>query len=228
MNAQMPAFTRHTEQFPGPATGFVARWPTQTANPDDSQFRPRTLVVQPDPPRGPETLAEPDRPSADPTPPPAPEAPVAPLPDAAVLEAARAEGVAKGRADAEADFAAARAAFDAALEVLSDPSPLAEGLITAIEDAVLRLASERAGYAIEASPQPFMDRIASLADRVAACATDIRLGLHPDDLDALQPYLAEHPLEKANFTADASLSRGDIRLKTANLGVDDLLQKVSP
>ena len=164
------------------------------------------------------------------------------VPTTQQLEDARAEGFAEGRAAALAELdrerhavAMAAAAFASALEKLANP-PAAQvaALSTALDQAVARLAAERAGQAIDTDPAPFARRIAGLAARVSGGLGDVMLHLHPEDLEVVAPVFAQTcskelaNLAQARLVADPALSRGDIDLRTASLRIEDLIRAAAP
>lgn len=162
-----------------------------------------------------------------------------PVPAAQLAEAravALAEGRALGLADAEAamqaerdDLRAQARALAAALAQLAEP-PLAEvdALSQSLGAAVARLASERAGQAIDLMPAPFARRIARLAERVAQGMREVSVHLHPDDLAAIAPLLTGAcaselaTLAVAHLVPDDRLSRGDADLRAPGLRLADL------
>jgi flagellar assembly protein FliH len=100
--------------------------------------------------------------------------------------------------------------------------------------AVLRLAAERAGQAIDADPAPFARRVAALAARLSHAAADFELRLHPDDLARLAPLVAAGlsadlaGLACARLVADETLARGDADLSAPGLRLADLLADLEP
>lgn len=140
-------------------------------------------------------------------------------------EQGRAEGYAQGRAEAEAMIAPARDAFVAAAAGLVAAGDPADGLAEVIAAAVRRLAAERAGQMIDALPASFAARIDALADRVAQGVRAVTLRLHPDDLAAITPHLAEFDvLSGAEVTPDDRLSRGDVEVRADGIRLADLLE----
>jgi flagellar assembly protein FliH len=237
----------------GPVKGTFVSQPGLTAPESRAGFQVRTpaaLVVhlrEPEPAAPPPIIIEPEPPEAA-APPPVQQTvmprPVSP-PAAQLAETraiALAEGRALGIADAEAalrgerDSLEAQArAFAAALARLAEP-PVAEvdGLIRSISAAVARLASDRAGLAIDTMPDPFARRIARLAERVAQGMRDVSVHLHPDDLAAIGPLLSAacppelSTLAAARLVADPSLSRGDADLRAPGMRLADLSDAAAP
>jgi flagellar assembly protein FliH len=150
-----------------------------------------------------------------------------PLADPEALERVRAEAHAAGRAEAEAD---ARAGLTAATEILEAAAqallhPAADvlaGLRADITEAVLRLASERAGLEIDTMPSAFVERIEMLADRIRSQATQPVLRLHPDDLAAIEGFVkSSDSLSSMRILPLPELSRGDVDLAVDGLRLSD-------
>ena len=97
-------------------------------------------------------------------------------------------------------------------------------LAPVLEQAVLRLASERAGLAINENPQGLVQRIENLVEKVKSGAQAISVTLNPEDLKAVdrwRPAASAHPAWI--WRADASFASGDIQLKLDGITVTDLL-----
>lgn len=142
---------------------------------------------------------------------------------ARAIEAARAEGHAQGHAEAmeraAAELAEARATLLAAAEAVTrGGDDAAPRLFASLEAAILRLASDRAGMAIDANPDPFRHRIAALVARVEAAGTATEIHLNPADLAALGDATLPPGLR-----ADATLARGDAVVRAGDVRLDDIL-----
>lgn len=88
-----------------------------------------------------------------------------------------------------------------------------EELATSIEASVLSLASSRAGMAIDAVPEAFLQRIKTLANRIHSSATHPIVRLNPLDLLVLKPILEQsQDLLNLRLVSDVNLQRGDIDL----------------
>ena len=97
-------------------------------------------------------------------------------------------------------------------------------LVPVLEQAVLRLASERAGLAIRENPQGLVQRIEHLVEKVKSGAKAISVTLHPDDLKAVNTWRPTVSAHSAwTWRADASFVSGDIQLKLDGITVIDLL-----
>lgn len=156
---------------------------------------------------------------------------------AEIRAAALAEGQALGRTEAEAALSAERAALADQARVLAaalarlatPPQAEVEALNRSLQQAVNRLASDRAGQAIDTMPAAFAERIARLVDRVGQGMREVDLHLHPDDLAALRPLLETAcppnlaSLATARLVADHGLSRGDADLRAPGLRLADLI-----
>ena len=97
-------------------------------------------------------------------------------------------------------------------------------LAPVLEQAVLRLASERAGLAIRENPQGLVQRIEHLVEKVKSGAKAISVTLNPDDLKAIDTWRLTASAHSAwTWCADASFASGDIQLKLDGITVIDLL-----
>lgn len=155
--------------------------------------------------------------------------------DPATQERIRAEAFAAGRAAAEAELreslTAAIKALQAAAQAISQPPASATAVLRAdIAEAVLRLASERAGYEIDSLPEVFLERIEALADRIHTQSSQPVLRLHPDDLAAVEALIqGSDILSSMRIVAAQDLSRGDVDLAVDGLRLSDrILGQVPP
>ena len=97
-------------------------------------------------------------------------------------------------------------------------------LAPAIEQAVLRLASERAGLAIQENPQGLVQRIEQLIEKVKSSASAICVTLNPEDLKAVEAWRsAQNAYPNWVWRADTQLVSGDIKLKLDGISVSDVL-----
>ena len=230
---------------------FVSQ-PGLTAPESQGGFRlltPNALVAStpqdeppPEDPQPPSQAARPDRSEqTEPlTPVEHPVMPRQPMPSAALLAETRAAALAEGRALglAEADvslrsqkdllFAQAQTLAVALAQLNEPPVDDVDALARALAVAVARLASERAGQAIDAFPEPFARRITRLAERVAQGTRDTAIHLHPDDLQAVRPLLSGAcppelaALALARLVPDERIARGDADLRAPGLRLADL------
>ncbi len=155
---------------------------------------------------------------------------------AAARAAAKAEGIAEERArltaQVEAEQAALREARDAFLRVvsrLSEVHPADSATLSAqLTEAVRRLASERAGLAIDDMPRDFLTRIESLAERVSQGVHDVRVRLNPGDFAAIQPHIDQsETIDPGNISIDMSLGRGDVIVRTEAVRLEDIIAPVA-
>ena len=97
-------------------------------------------------------------------------------------------------------------------------------LAPSLEQAVLKLASERAGLAITENPEGVFQRIEALIEKVKSGANSITITLNPDDLTAVQAWRgARNTHPNWVWCGDADFASGDIRLKLDGIIVTDLL-----
>ena len=149
------------------------------------------------------------------------------------LEAARtAEPTAEElalQAEKEAEKQAIVAKFHDAIAALASPQALdSSALSKAINDAVLQLAAERAGQVIQENPEGFLRRIRQLVDRVKSASQQVEVFVNHADLDVLNKWMQDHTVPSGwQFTADAQLDHGDIRLLLGGIEITDILKPVS-
>lgn len=143
---------------------------------------------------------------------------------AAAHAAGHAEGRAEALAEAARDLDQARSALLSAAAALTDATEAATATVfAAVEAAILRLASDRAGMAIDKTPAPFAKRIETLAARIAGAGAAAEIRLNPDDLAALGDQA-----QPARFTADPSLARGDVVVRAGDVVIEDILKGSRP
>ena len=135
------------------------------------------------------------------------------------------EGRAAGRAEASAQLERAIQAFESASERLTELTKIdSSALGSSVNDAILRLASERAGHAIAELPDSFADRIEALLATIRTVSGQPSIRLNPGDLTSIQP-LAEtrEKLRHCNFVADPALASGDLSVMIGTIGIDDII-----
>jgi flagellar assembly protein FliH len=135
------------------------------------------------------------------------------------------EGRAAGRAEASAQLERTIQAFEAASARLAELSEVdSAALGESINNAILHLASERAGHAIAELPDSFATRIESLLATIRTVSGQPSIRLNPGDLNSIQP-LAEtrEKLRHCNFIADPTLASGDLTVMVGTIGIDDII-----
>ena len=135
------------------------------------------------------------------------------------------EGRAAGRAEASAQLESTVQAFESATARLSELSAVdSDALAASINDAILRLASERAGLAIAEQPDSFADRIEALLATIRTVSGQPSIRLNPADLASIQPLAdTREKLRHCNFVADDSLAHGDLSVMVGTIGIDDII-----
>ena len=135
------------------------------------------------------------------------------------------EGRAAGRAEASAQLERVIQAFEAATSRLSDMTAVdSDALAASINEAVLRIASERAGKAIAEQPDSFADRIEALLATIRTVSGQPSIRLNPADLTSIQPLAdTREKLRHCNFVADDALAHGDLSVMVGTIGIDDII-----
>ena len=141
---------------------------------------------------------------------------------AAGREAAEAELAAAIRAEFEAELADKISAFETALIGLAKPQTVdAQALSKSLQAAVIRLASARAGAAIDEMPELMVTRIESLADAAGKHVAAGHVFMHPDDCAVIAPIMeARH--DQFKIKPDPDLYRGDICIRFDGMEISDV------
>ena len=135
------------------------------------------------------------------------------------------EGRAAGRAEASAQLERVIQAFEAATSRLSGLTAVdSDALAASINDAILRIASDRAGKAIAQQPDSFADRIEALLATIRTVSGQPSIRLNPADLTSIQPLAdTREKLRHCNFVADDALAHGDLSVMVGTIGIDDII-----
>ena len=135
------------------------------------------------------------------------------------------EGRTAGRAEASAQLERVIQAFEVATSRLTDLTAVdSNALAASINDAILHLASERAGQAIVKQPKSFADRIEALLATIRTVSGQPSIRLNPVDLVSIKPLIeTREKLRHCNFVADESLAHGDLSVMVGTIGIDDII-----
>ena len=135
------------------------------------------------------------------------------------------EGKAAGRAEASAQLERSIQAFEAATEKLSALTEIdSEELAGSIKNAIVALASERAGQAIADLPSGFAARIETLLATVHTVSGEPLIRLNPADLASIAPLIeTRERLKACRFVADDRLAHGDLTVSVGSIGLEDVL-----
>ena len=135
------------------------------------------------------------------------------------------EGRTAGRAEASAQLERVIQAFEAATSRLFDMTAVdSDALAASINEAVLRIASDRAGKAIAEQPDSFADRIEALLATIRTVSGQPSIRLNPADLASIQPLAdTREKLRHCNFVADDALAHGDLSVMVGTIGIDDII-----
>jgi flagellar assembly protein FliH len=139
------------------------------------------------------------------------------------------EGRAAGRAEASAQLERAIQAFEAAAEKLNGLTGIdSKALGDSIQNAILTLASERAGRAIAEQPNAFADRIEGLLAAIRTASGQPVIRLNPGDLGSIQPLVeTREKLRHCSFVAAPELAAGDLTVTVGTIGIDDIILPAS-
>ena len=99
-------------------------------------------------------------------------------------------------------------------------------LIQSILRAVTRLASERAGSAIDETPDAFRKKIVSFADKIEQESKNLILNLNPTDANLLKKNLAKSLSDKnVEIRENSELFRGDFIFQMGAVEIGDLISE---
>ena len=140
------------------------------------------------------------------------------------------EGRAAGRAEASAQLERAIQAFEAAAGKLDGLTGIdSKALGDSIQNAILKLASERAGRAITEQPDAFADRVEGLLVAIRAASGQPVIRLNPGDLGSIQPLVeTREKLRHCSFVAAPDLAPGDLTVTVGTIGIDDIILPAPP
>lgn len=94
-----------------------------------------------------------------------------------------------------------------------------------LTQTVYNLVNERVGREIDAHPQDFIDKIERLAERITSTVSDCSIRVAPADLQVIQDLAPQHEfVTAAKFSADDTLSRGDVLIRAGNIRMTDVLK----
>jgi len=128
-------------------------------------------------------------------------------------------------AEKEQEMSEAIAAFRNAAEAIShDDNIDLNQLSSAMNKAIITLASERAGIAIDSHPEAFSKKIETMVKRVRNRVDEPVIHLHPADAELISATIKDNLAPRAvKIIADDQLKRGDARIDVGSIGVMDLI-----
>jgi len=138
-------------------------------------------------------------------------------------------GVEDGRkaalAEKEQEMGEAIAAFRAAAEAIGrDDNIDLSQLSSAMNKAIITLASERAGLAIDSHPDAFAQKIETMVTRIRNRVDDPVIHLNPADAELISATIKDNLAPRAvKIMTDDQLKRGDARIDVGSIGVMDLI-----
>lgn len=140
------------------------------------------------------------------------------------LQRGHQEGYAQGLAQAQGEMRRLQAQLEGLLDSFS--RPLAQ-LDAELQGVLCELATQVAGVlvgrAYETEPALLAELVEEALRSAGSGAREAEVRLHPDDLAAVQPLLADTELPRARLSPDPGLARGDVRVHTESLRLDGTL-----
>ena len=85
--------------------------------------------------------------------------------------------------------------FNKAITAIASPQAIdSSALEASINEAIVELASERAGQEIAKNPEAFLVRIKKLVDDIKIGTQQVEIVLNPSDLAAIEGWMQDRPL----------------------------------
>jgi hypothetical protein len=99
-------------------------------------------------------------------------------------------------------------------------------MMQSVLGVVTRLASERAGIAIDENPEPFKNKIIAFVEKIEKASRKLVLKLHPKDAHLIEKNLIGSFHEEELEIKEASeLFRGDFILQLGSVEIGDLISE---
>ena len=135
----------------------------------------------------------------------------------------QAAGRAEGQATAAGELEQTIQKFESAALALSKASAVdLSRLQSSLNAVICRLASDRAGVAIDDMPEGLIARIEEMAEQIISKTAHPVIRLHPEDLAAIAPLATQREaLKPYKFEADDTLDRSDIMVWADGICLDD-------
>ncbi len=149
----------------------------------------------------------------------------------AIQEAAREEGYAAGLAQGhqegfgqgQAEVRRLTAQIEGILDNFTRPLARLEDEVTAaLGELAVRIAGSLVGRAYDADPALLSGLVSEALDAVGGASREVEVRLHPDDIQALAPMLAQ--VAGARLVPDPNLGRGDLRVHAEAVRIDGTLE----
>ncbi len=150
---------------------------------------------------------------------------------ASSMEQAKQEGIEIGKKIAVAEFEnrqqEALETFQLIIENIKKKELVDKTvLIQSILSSITRLASERAGSAIDENPDAFRNKIVSFADKIEQESKNLILNLNPIDANLLRKNLAKSLSDKkVEIRENSELFRGDFIFQMGAVEIGDLISE---
>ena len=139
------------------------------------------------------------------------------------LTAGHINGLAEARAQAQEGLDAAVSIFRIAAETInSSDDTIIVDLQNTIEQSILGIAEETAGFLVDTLPEKFIDRIADLTKLINENINQINLDMNELDYKAIKEKLEKDDnLSSIKIRVLPSLQRGDMKLSSNGIRIED-------
>ena len=101
-----------------------------------------------------------------------------------------------------------------------------EKLSEEINKTILKLCQEAIGYQISLEPGKFDKKISKLANSISNSTNTIKVFLNPEDLKIITKFIKNNkPQTKIDFLEGENLDRGDLKIKSGEIEIDEIFSK---
>ena len=91
---------------------------------------------------------------------------------------------------------------------------------------ILKLCQEVIGYNISSEPGKFDQKISKLANSISNSTNKIKVFLNPEDLKIITKFIKNNnPKTKIDFVEGENLDRGDLKIKSGEIEIDEIFSK---
>ena len=136
------------------------------------------------------------------------------------------KGIDEARKQSEEGLEAAISSFRIASEkIINSDENILSKLHSSIENSILGIAKEYAGFCIDEMPEKFIKRIEKLTKIINKNISNISIKINASDYKTILPYIDnDETLKLLKFHVDDNFKRGDIRLNSGGIQIDEIFE----
>ena len=136
------------------------------------------------------------------------------------------KGMDEARRQSEEGLEAAISTFrNASEKIINSDENILLKLHSSIEKSILEIAKEYAGFCIDEMPEKFIRRIEKLTKIINKNISSISIKINDSDYKSIKSYIEkDETLQFLKFQVDENFSRGDIRLNSEGIQIDEIFE----